>query len=102
MNARTVAADRYRTGPERSQLHFSRPRYGRGVMRVMCAVTIGAVLSGFAFLLLTGRYIDDGPVLVSLTAHHGLHEGDLFVIGGWALAMAALVALVSRGRPSTS
>jgi hypothetical protein len=50
-------------------------------------------VSGFAFLLLTGRYINDGPVLVTLSSQHGLHEGDLFVIAGWAVSMVCLFAL---------
>ena len=50
-------------------------------------------MSGFAFLLLTGQYITDGPVLVTVGSQHGLHEGDLFVIAGWAVSMVALLAL---------
>jgi hypothetical protein len=56
---------------------------------------VGGVLSGFAFLLLTGQYENEGPVLVRITREHGLHEGDLFVIAGWALAMLALVLLAA-------
>ena len=52
-------------------------------------------MSGFAFLLLTGRYINDGPVLVTLSSEHGLHEGDLFVIAGWAVSMVALFVLAA-------
>jgi hypothetical protein len=61
------------------------------------AGVVGAVLTGFAFLLLTGRYLTDGPVLVRLGDGHGLHAGDLFVIAGWLAAMTALVLLTSRG-----
>jgi hypothetical protein len=68
------------------------------VVRWLYVVVIGAVLSGFAFLLLTGQYINDGPVLVSVTGRHGLHEGDVFVIVGWTVSMGALLrrALSSR------
>jgi hypothetical protein len=52
-------------------------------------------VSGFAFLLLTGRYINDGPVLVTGSSNHGLHAGDLFVIAGWAVSMVALLALAA-------
>jgi hypothetical protein len=52
-------------------------------------------VSGFAFLLLTGRYINDGPVLVTVSSNHGLHAGDLFVIAGWAVSMVALLALAA-------
>jgi hypothetical protein len=58
-------------------------------------------VSGFAFLLLTGRYINDGPVLVTLSSQHGLHEGDLFVIAGWAVSMVALLALAAMPEKST-
>jgi hypothetical protein len=67
------------------------------VIRLLSAGTVGAVVSGFAFLLLTGRYVHDGPVLIRLSASHGLHEGDLFVLAGWAVAMVALVILARRG-----
>ena len=63
------------------------------MLRWLCAVVVGGILSGFTFLLLTGRYINDGPVLITLTQSHGLHAGDLFVIAGWAVGMAALVLL---------
>jgi hypothetical protein len=63
------------------------------VIRWLCALVVGGILSGFAFLLLTGRYINDGEVLIRLTQGHGLHVGDLFVIAGWAVAMAALFLL---------
>jgi hypothetical protein len=63
---------------------------------------VGAILSGFAFLLLTGQYINEGPVLASVTRDHGLHAGDVFVISGWAVAMLGLIALaVMPGRPRT-
>ncbi|WP_164704320.1 hypothetical protein [Blastococcus litoris] len=68
------------------------------MLRWLCALTVGAVLSGFAFLLLTGRYINDGPVLVVLTVDHGLHAGDLFVLAGWVMAIVALGVLVRNGR----
>lgn len=68
------------------------------VLRWLCALLVGAVLSGFAFLLVTGRYINDGPVLVRLTATHGLHLGDLFVLAGWAVAMLAVTRLTVTAR----
>jgi len=67
----------------------------------MYALVVGAVLTCFAFLLLTGRYITDGPVLVRIGDGHGLHAGDLFVIAGWLVAMTALVLLTSRPAPSS-
>src|SRR3954447_26548794 len=69
-------------------------------MRWLSALAVGAILSGFAFLLLTGQYIQEGPVVVSLTHTHGLHAGDLFVIGGWVVGMAALGLLMRAPRRS--
>jgi hypothetical protein len=65
------------------------------VIRWLCALLVGVVVSGFAFLLVTGRYINRGPVVAVVTPHHGLHEGDLFVLAGWAFAILALIALVA-------
>ena len=66
------------------------------VLRWLSAGVAAVVVTGFAFLLLTGRYINDGPVLVSLGAGHGLHEGDLFVIAGWLLSLVAVAVLLFR------
>ena len=69
-----------------------------GVLRWLCALIAGGVLSGFAFLLLTGQYINDGPVVIRVTARHGLHAGDLFVIAGWLVAMVAVAVLVTGAK----
>jgi hypothetical protein len=53
------------------------------------------VLSGFAFLLLTGQYLSDGQVVVEVTREHGLHQGDLFVVAAWAVAMICLLVLTT-------
>jgi len=63
------------------------------VLRWSCALLVAVVLSGFAFLLVTGRYISDGPVIATVAPAHGLHAGDLVVIGGWAVSMLALLRL---------
>ncbi|MBM7806989.1 hypothetical protein JOD57_002826 [Geodermatophilus bullaregiensis] len=68
------------------------------MLRWLCALLVGAVLSGFTFLLVTGQYIKDGPVVVMLSAAHGLHLGDLFVVTGWAVAMLAVVRLTVTTR----
>jgi hypothetical protein len=57
-------------------------------------VVVAGVLTGFAFLLLTGEYINDGPVVVYLSQEHGLHAGDLFVLTGWGVSMASLTVLL--------
>ena len=63
------------------------------MLRWLCALVVGGTLSAFTFLLLTGNYINDGPVVVAVTKSHGVHAGDVFVIAGWAVAMAALFLL---------
>lgn len=63
------------------------------MLRWLFALVVGGILSTFTFLLLTGRYINDGPVVLTVTESHGLHAGDLFVIAGWAVAMSVLVLL---------
>lgn len=66
--------------------------------RWLSALVAEAVLSGFALLLLTGRYKKEGRVVLTLTAQHGLHAGDLFVLAGWLVATAALLTLVLSRR----
>lgn len=72
------------------------------VLRWLSAGVAAVVVTGFAFLLLTGRYINDGPVVVPLTHSRGLHEGDLFVLAGWLLSLVAVAVLLFRpaGRDS--
>ena len=72
------------------------------VVRRLYALVVGGIVSGFTVLLITGRYINDGPVVITLTKTHGLHVGDLFVIAGWVIAMAALVLLVRKPDPASS
>ena len=66
------------------------------MLRWLCALVVAGIVSGFAFLLLTGDYDNAGPVLLPVTESHGVHAGDLFVIAGWAVAMAALALLTRR------
>lgn len=63
------------------------------MLRWLYALVAGGILSGFAVLLVTGRYSNDGPVVIELTGSRGLHAGDLFVLAGWAVGMVALVLL---------
>ena len=63
-----------------------------------CALVAVAVLTGFAALLVTGRYIADGPILLTVSAQHGLHEGDLYIGTGWVLAVLAVLLLTVRRR----
>ncbi|SDN44294.1 hypothetical protein SAMN05660642_04852 [Geodermatophilus siccatus] len=69
------------------------------MFRWLSALVVAVVLSGFAVLLLTGQYLNEGPVLVRLTRTHGVHVGDLFVVLGWAVALLAVGGLLwSAGR----
>lgn len=52
-------------------------------------------MSGFAFLLLTGQYSNDGPMVAKVAPGRGLHAGDFFIIAGWAVGMLAIVLLTS-------
>ena len=69
------------------------------MLRWTCALITAAVLSGFAFLLLTGDYINEGPVVATVTQDHGIHSGDLWIVAGWAVAMITLVALAALPGP---
>ena len=64
------------------------------MLRWLSALLIAAVLSVFAVLLLTGRYLADGPVLLRFGPEHGIHAGDLFIVLGWAAALLAVVELM--------
>lgn len=64
------------------------------MLRWLSALVVAAVLSAFAVLLLTGQYVNEGPVLVRLTRTHGVHVGDLFVVLGWAVALLAVGGLL--------
>ena len=80
------------TRPERPGGRLRRP----DVVGLVCALVAVVVLTGFALLLVTGRYLADGPVLLTLSSEHGLHEGDLLVAAGWAVGVAAVVLLLRR------
>ncbi|SEL64977.1 hypothetical protein SAMN04515665_11650 [Blastococcus sp. DSM 46786] len=69
--------------------------YRGRMLRWSCALAAGAVVSGFAALLITGEYRNEGPVLLTLVGNHGVHAGDLFVLAGWAVAVLALVLLAA-------
>jgi len=67
--------------------------------RWVCALVASAVVTGFAFLLVTGQYINEGDVVVSVTSTHGLHQGDVLVVLGWAVSLIAVFVLtVTPGR----
>jgi hypothetical protein len=67
--------------------------YRLHMLRWLCFFVAGGVVSGFAFLLVTGRYSNEGRVVANVTQNHGVHAGDVFVVAGWAAAMLALICL---------
>ncbi|MGY1840842.1 MULTISPECIES: hypothetical protein [unclassified Modestobacter] len=72
------------------------------LVRWAAAGLVAAVLTGFAFLLVTGSYRKEGPVVLALSTNHGLHLGDLFVLAGWAASLVAVLlvtVLPARRRP---
>jgi len=69
------------------------------MFRWVCALVVSAVVTGFAFLLVTGQYSNDGDVVASVTTNHGIHQGDVLIVLGWAVSLIAVFALtVSPGR----
>lgn len=64
------------------------------MLRWVSGTVAAIVLSGFTLLLLTGKYREEGPTIASVSATHGLHQGDLYVIAGWLVAMLAVAYLV--------
>ncbi|WP_157943957.1 hypothetical protein [Blastococcus atacamensis] len=65
------------------------------MVRWGCAAVVGLVLTGFAFLLITGEYVNDGPVVATVAQNRGLHVGDVFLLLGWLAALAALAVLTA-------
>jgi hypothetical protein len=70
------------------------------VFRWAGALLTAAVLSVFAFLLLTGDYIREGPVLVTLSETHGIHRGDVGIVSLWVLGMIGLL-IAALARPAS-
>ncbi|WP_138758789.1 hypothetical protein [Modestobacter altitudinis] len=70
------------------------------MLRWAGALLTAAVLSAFAFLLLTGDYIREGPVLVSLSEAHGIHRGDVGIVAFWTIGMIGLLIAASTRPPS--
>ncbi|NEK59040.1 hypothetical protein GCU56_14305 [Geodermatophilus sabuli] len=71
------------------------------MLRWLFALVVAVIVSAFALLLITGQYVNDGPVLVTVSRGHGIHLGDLFIVSGWAAALLSeLGLLVTSGRRS--
>ncbi len=67
-------------------------------LRWLFALVPAGMLSAFALLLVTGRYHNEGPVVLMVAAGHGLHRGDVFVLAGWAAGMLSLLGLLAARR----
>ena len=67
--------------------------------RTATAVALSIVVLGLALLLIAGHEEWAGPTRVSVTAEHGLNEGDVPVL---AMAVVALVLIWRwwRGQPT--
>jgi hypothetical protein len=66
------------------------------VLRAAVGLVVGVILSVFAYLLVRGQYIQEGPVvlLVSEERGWGVHRGDILIAGGWLIGMIAIATLV--------
>lgn len=51
---------------------------------------LAAFVTSFVVSLLVIDYPEEGPVVVVFSQSHGLHEGDLVIIGLWVCVMAGL------------
>ena len=64
------------------------------MLRWLVGLVAAAVLSVFTALLLNGRYRVEGHVLLRLSETHGIHRGDVLIVGGWLIGMIAVAVLV--------
>ncbi|SFT34063.1 hypothetical protein SAMN05660657_00213 [Geodermatophilus amargosae] len=64
------------------------------VLRWLFALVVAVMLTVFGLLLVTGEYYNEGPVLLRVAEDHGLHQGDIFVLTGWAAGMLSLSGLL--------
>jgi hypothetical protein len=60
---------------------------------------VALVLTGFALLLLSGRYLREGPVVATVSENHGIHRGDIGIVSVWGLGMIGLGITMSSRRP---
>ncbi|TXR56281.1 hypothetical protein FMM08_09145 [Quadrisphaera setariae] len=76
-----------RTAPASSSVPTASPR----LVWLATAVAV-VVLTGFFVLIVSGRVVTEGPVVMVLSRTHGIHLGDLFALGGWCAAVGGLLA----------
>ena len=63
-------------------------------LRWLFALVAAVVLTAFAVLLVTGEYYNERPVLRRVAEDHGVHQGDVFVLTGWAAGVLSLLGLL--------
>ncbi len=68
------------------------------MFRWLGALVAAATLTWFAILLVTGQYLNEGPVLLRVTDGHGLHRGDVGIMAFWAAGMIGLGQATWSGR----
>ena len=68
------------------------------MLHTLSGLLVAGMLTAFAVLLLTGHYVGEGPVLLRLGDDHGIHQGDVLVVLGWAAALASVTALLASRR----
>lgn len=89
----TFAAPAARRAPSRPA---ATPRPSSGLLWTATATAV-VVLSAFYVLIVSGRVVTEGPVVLVLTRTHGVHLGDLFALGAWGLAVGVLLASALAG-----
>ncbi len=68
------------------------------VLRWAFSLAIVVILTGFALLLLSGSYANDGSIILVVADGHGLHQGDVFVLAGWATGVLSALGLAAGRR----
>jgi hypothetical protein len=67
-------------------------------VRHLLAAVVALAIGALTVLALGGQSRLDGDVIVTLTARHGLHQGDLVALGVAAVGLGTLAVLHLAGR----
>ncbi|MGY1779790.1 hypothetical protein [Geodermatophilus sp. SYSU D01036] len=63
------------------------------MIRRGAALVLVAFATAFVGSLVFLDYPEEGAIVASFSQSHGLHAGDLLLLGGWVLVMALAVVL---------
>ncbi len=55
-----------------------------------------AFATAFVGSLVLLNYPEEGPVVATFSSSHGLHSGDLVLLGIWVLVVGSMVVLARR------